>query len=98
VNKATFGYFSSPEQTVPEYDPGMDINCLVCGQPLRSAPVRTVSLLLVGDDPQDRSQWDDRCYFYRLHQHCDNALTPEQEAALDSVIIDAVGNAKRNTN
>ena len=83
-----FGYFTDSSQTEPEFDPGLDIDCPACHFPLQ-APMETISLMLEGDD---------RSYFYRMHKACSEKLSPELETEIDSLIIDAVALAKRNTN
>lgn len=79
-----FGYFDKPEQTEPKYDPGLDSDCPVCNRKL-SRPMVTVSLMVPNDT---------RSYFYRLHKSCSEAITPEQETAIDSILIDAIYNSR----
>ncbi len=74
-----FGYFTDERQTEPEYDPGLGVDCPVC-QKVLERPVVTVSLMLPGDV---------RSYFYRMHADCAETLTPEQEQAIDSQLVDA---------
>lgn len=69
------GYFDHAEQAVPEYDPGTNLPCPLCGSPLRAGPMRTISIM-----------WQEgagRSLFYRVHQDCHNALTAKEEGELD---------------
>ncbi len=91
-NLRIYGYFTSPNQTEPEYDPGLEVDCPICHKQL-SRPMVTPSLML----QNDQGQAGGRSYFYRVHKACYEALTPEQETALDSVIIDAIA-ASKNSN
>jgi hypothetical protein len=75
-----FGYFDEAYQETPAHDPGLSVDCPVCNRTL-SRPVVTISLMVPGDS---------RSYFYRLHKACRDALTPEQETNIDSVLIDAI--------
>lgn len=75
--KIPTGYYISSEQTEPEYDPGLDVNCPMCGESLQSAPIRTVSMM------EDRS----RSVFYRFHQHCGDALDENGLRYYDSLVL-----------
>lgn len=55
------GFYSSPGQTEPAYDPPHNGPCIACNIPL-NIPVKTVSLM-----PEDA---DGRSYFYRAHKSC----------------------------
>lgn len=83
MNPRIYGYFSTASQDDPEYDPGFDVHCPICGRRL-SFPVNTISLM---------AENDSRSYFYRVHQGCYARLTDEQITALDSQIIDAIAAA-----
>lgn len=72
-----FGYFDAYGQTVPTYDPGLLVNCPVCGE-LLSAPLRTISLMV----PRDT-----RSYFYRIHRACAN---PSVQSDIEGVFVDAI--------
>lgn len=85
-----FGYFDDPAQTEPAFDPGLDVDCLICHTKL-SRPMLCVDLML--DDPNLGGR-DSRSYFYRVHKECYESLTPEQVTDLDSVIIDAAARSK----
>lgn len=79
-----YGYFDSPYQVIPAYDPGLGVPCPVCGATL-IAPVVTLSVMLEDDS---------RSYFYRCHRTCYERLTDDQRTALDSAIIDAVAKTR----
>lgn len=71
-----YGFFSSPYDEEPTYDPGLDISCPACKQPLLSTNRKTVSFSVPGSD---------RSWFYRIHAACS---TPELEIELESAVID----------
>lgn len=73
-----YGYFTKANQEVPEYDPGLNINCPVC-EKLLSAPMSTISVMLEGDS---------RSFFYRTHKSCYEKLSEEEATLLDSTIVD----------
>ena len=86
-----FGYFDSPDQTKPAFDPGLEIDCPFCDHELHNtthASVKTISLMLEGDN---------RSYFYRAHEVCYDVAWLEQITAVESALIDAIASA-RNTN
>jgi hypothetical protein len=85
-----YGYYDSPAQDKPTFDPGIDVNCPSCGLPLEP-PLKTISLMLY-----DRNRGD-RSYFYRTHKACYDALDEKQKGALDGLLIDAISSI-RNTN
>ena len=85
-----YGYYDSPTQTEPAFDPGLDVNCPSCGRPL-DLPVKTISLMLY-----DRKEGD-RSYFYRTHKACYDELDEQQKGALDGLLIDALAST-RNMN
>jgi hypothetical protein len=75
-----FGYFDSADQTKPAFDPGLGVDCPFCGAPLDiGEPRRTISFMRMARG---------RSYFYRAHSVCADAATPEQEAAVESWLID----------
>lgn len=78
MSDSIFGYFERPDQTKPTYDPGLDALCPHCLKKLE-APVRTMSLMLPGDN---------RSFFYRTHRACDENATPEQVMEIESSLID----------
>lgn len=85
-----YGYYDSPTQNEPVYDPGLEVDCPSCGKPLE-LPMKTISLMLY-----DRKQGD-RSYFYRTHKACYDLLDETQRGALDGLIVDAVASS-RNVN
>lgn len=82
-----YGHFTDAAQTRPSYDPGLDIECPVCGKRL-SPPLKTISLMLPGDE---------RSYFYRTHKGCYDGLSEEGRTRVDGLLIDAIASA-RNVN
>ena len=74
-----YGYFSQANQEVPEYDPGLNINCPIC-EKLLSMPMKTISVML---------EYDNRSFFYRTHKMCYEDLSEEEITKLDSLIVDA---------
>lgn len=74
-----FGYFTNANQEVPEYDPGLNVDCPIC-EKLLAAPMKTISVLLEGDD---------RSFFYRTHKTCYESLTEDEQTKLDSLVVDA---------
>lgn len=73
-----YGYFTQANQDVPEYDPGLNVNCPICNQ-LLSAPMKTISVMLEGDS---------RSFFYRTHKPCYENLSEEEVTKLDSLVVD----------
>ncbi len=82
-----YGYFTSPDQSEPAYEPGLEVDCPICHERL-SHPMKTVSLMLEGDN---------RSYFYRVHKSCFENLSDVEVGNLDGLILDAVI-ASKNTN
>ena len=79
-----FGYFETAESQFPDYDPGLDVECIICFKKL-SAPLNTISLY----NPKDP-----RSYFYRTHKNCYESATPEEITAYESTLIDNLDNLK----
>jgi hypothetical protein len=75
-----FGYYENDEQTKPSYDPGLEIECIICGKKL-SEPIKTVSLMPYYNRVSS--------YFYRTHKECYENLSAEEICKIDSLIIDA---------
>lgn len=82
---AIYGYFNDADQVTPAYDPGVSVDCPVCGKVLghHSNDNRLVTISVAVDD-------DNRSYFYRAHRSCYDALPPEKQSELDWPIVDAV--------
>ena len=75
-----FGYFNDTSDT-PAYDPGLDAICIYCREKLE-LPVRSYSLLVPGHD---------KCFFYRVHRHCGEAMKAEGSCGhYDGLIIDTI--------
>lgn len=75
-----FGYYDSPQQGAPSFDPGLGVNCPFCLRPLEDEPERrTISFMAMGGT---------RSYFYRVHKTCHVAASPEDEVRIESWIID----------
>ena len=81
VSRSIFGWFSTPQQKVPEYDPGLDINCPFCHKSLRQGKQALVTLSFMGG----RSP---RSYFYRVHRDCRGLNSWKREQEIESTIID----------
>lgn len=76
--RSLVGYYDSALQTKPVYDPGLDVICLSCGKALEE-PVKTISVSAVDSD---------RSLFYRVHKHCFDNATEEQQLNWDSVVLE----------
>lgn len=81
-NEPMIGFYDSPAQQAPKYDPGLGAPCPLCYIPLSKDDLRTVSVMphktVDGDKfPTTRS------YFYRLHRTCAKKATQAQHQALD---------------
>jgi hypothetical protein len=79
------GYFDSPEQTEPAHDPGLEVPCVVCWEPL-AAPMVTLSLMWA-----DRS--GDKSLFYRAHKDCWSTLDEDEQERYDRSILEAIRDA-----
>lgn len=82
-----YGYFDSPTQIDPKFDPGLDVSCPVCGGMLVE-PVKTISIMVPTSD---------RSYFYRTHKQCYDGLDDAGKSRVDGLIVDMVVSA-RNVN
>ena len=76
-----FGYFENPTETVPTFDPGLNIPCPLCLQSLVESACTTISLMPVGGD---------RSYFYRAHKICYTQARSADIMRLESSLIDTV--------
>ena len=83
-----YGYFTEPTQTVPVYDPGLNVLCPICATSLHPTDVRTISLMVPDDS---------RSYFYRVHRSCHEPLSEAERILVDGLLIDAIYST-RNTN
>lgn len=75
------GYFDAPGTDVPAYDPGLDVQCLVCWKPLRDKPRVTVSLMW--------KDWHDRSYFFRAHKLCWEGISPAEQQKYEESVLEA---------
>lgn len=75
-----FGYFDDDQQETPKDDPGLDVPCIICFDPLKDRPIKTISFMV--DHPRVRS------YFYRCHKGCYDLASPEDITAIESSVID----------
>ena len=74
-----FGYFTSPTETKPTFDPGLDVPCPVCLTEL-TLPVKTISLMPVNDD---------RSWFFRAHKECWENASKEEQQRIEGSLIDS---------
>lgn len=79
------GYFDSPIQTEPAYDPGLTAPCPFCNKPIGTEPYLSHSVLVIGDE---------KCYFYRYHKFHREELPFEEfdmlRNGIDYTIIDPI--------
>lgn len=83
-----YGYFTHAAQTVPVYDPGLNVPCPICTVSLNPVDIRTISLMVPDDS---------RSYFYRVHRSCHEPLSEAERIRVDGLLIDAIYST-RNTN
>lgn len=97
MSKSIYGYFSSPEDVIPIYDPGFDVHCPICdlsvGRHTTDSPIKTISVMLERDGI---FTGDIRSYFYRVHRVCYDGLDEEQESMLDWQIIDSIAQSRES--
>jgi len=75
-----FGYFDSAGQKTPTYDPGRTALCPFCLREIAHGPIKTISLLLDGDN---------RSYFYRAHKGCWENADHKNRDQIEHSLIDA---------
>lgn len=75
-----FGYFDSPTQIEPTYDPGLTVPCPICLLDL-TMPVTTISLMGVKDN---------KSYFFRAHKSCWYHATVKDKDIIEGSLIDSV--------
>ena len=80
MDSGYLGYFDHPDQTTPAHDPGLEVSCPLCDEPLHLRPRRSISLML------DARR--DRCYFYRAHKDCYDSTSPAVIAKLEGQFVD----------
>lgn len=72
------GYFDSPADESPCFDPGIGVPCPFCLLPLAS-PLKTISLCVPGSS---------RSYFYRAHKACYEGASPDEICDLETGILE----------
>ena len=81
VKGKIFGYFDSPENKAPAFDPGLRVPCPFCLHLLDKSALKTISLMPVGGS---------RSYFYRAHKGCYEQASSDDILNLESSLIDTV--------
>lgn len=76
----TCGYFTAAEQTEPDFDPGLTVECPVC-EDILERPVKTISLMPMNSPKASM--------FFRAHKACWDGLTRAQQIDIESLVIDA---------
>lgn len=77
---AFVGYYTSPEQTAPEYDPPMTEDCPFCNKPLYlSGPVKAASFCDFGANLS---------LFYRYHTECRSGVSQQDVYDLEALILE----------
>lgn len=76
------GYYTdaSQDRENPFYDPGINVPCPFCMQPLTEDNVRTMGLMAETRDPELSA-------FYRCHRTCHESATAESQQALDEAVM-----------
>lgn len=82
------GHFDHPAQVNPFFDPGLDVNCPVCGERLHLRPRKTISLAPCDDESRVTGG---KSYFFRAHKDCWDGLTEKEQATYEAVVIDQEG-------
>ena len=82
LQAAHVGYYRSTRATEPDYDPPHDSPCPICGRPVTTDDVRTVSLM------SERRRFS---VFYRLHRTCGNDSAPAALVACDENALRLMG-------
>jgi hypothetical protein len=74
LDTIAYGYFDSPGQTEPVYDPGLEVLCPICSRVLSERPRTTISTLRAGLA---------RSLFYRVHRDCYDGVSEEVRDELE---------------
>src|SRR3954466_14074981 len=83
-----FGYFTHPDQTEPAYDPGLEVGCPFCPDPL--TPESAITTSLQGTPKSAAS------FFYRVHRECMERVGPEGETDFEKPLRETLAfKAKR---
>jgi hypothetical protein len=80
-----FGFFDTPGEVVPTYDPGLGVPCPFCLKPLTGAPRKTISLM---------GPWSGKSYFYRAHLVCYSLASEQEVCEIESSLIDSAPEAR----
>lgn len=78
IPREKFGYYISRYSEKPDYDPGTDMECLLCNKPL-SEPMKTISFMRPGSF---------KSYFWRAHKDCYENADSDQIGEIEGTIID----------
>ncbi|MPZ21784.1 MAG: hypothetical protein GEV06_28460 [Luteitalea sp.] len=73
------GYFERPEDTLPTFDPGMDVPCPICGDALSARPRTSISVL-----PDSGA----RSLFFRAHRSCWRDASRDVQHDIESQVVD----------
>lgn len=84
MSNQIYGWFSEASLDTPVHDPPHDAPCLLCGESIFEADVRTISLMW-------GSRADGRGYFYRVHKTCHQHLNEDEQNRLDGWVLDMIG-------
>jgi hypothetical protein len=68
------GYFDQPGQTIPAYDPPVDLPCPYCEEPMNRFNIRTHGFM--------NTRHRRRSWFFRTHRTCDEKASEEQKNKL----------------
>lgn len=77
-----FGYYDHPDQTEPAYDPGMQVPCPICFNPVEN-PDTSESIVTVSIMATD----SDRAYFYRMHKRCFGSASDEEIQRVEDSLV-----------
>ena len=88
IREDVFGWFDSPEQTMPAHDPGQAAPCVICAWPVNKHsednPLVTISLAV------QAKRFRDRSYFFRAHKNCWERQTKHEQTLIESSLIDSI--------
>lgn len=88
ITREQVGFYDDPNQPIdqPTYDPPHLGPCPICQIPMTPDDQRTISIMY-----GTAVEHSDRCYFYRAHRTCHEALSDQDVLALDGIAFRAVG-------
>ena len=81
-----FGHFDAPDQTLPAYDPGLDVPCPICLERVGKHGICTISLR--GDD--------EKSYFFRAHKQCWDGASLEEQGQIEGALIDDIASRSQS--